>query len=447
MKISIITVFPELYEAFLATSLIKRAQEQHTVAFNLVRFSDMCEPKERIDEPTCGPGAGMIIKPEVLQKAIEFCEKKHGKGIKIFFSPQGDTLTQHTLKSFPGISDINAADTSAVDTSAVDTHLILVCTRYEGIDARVEEVFADHVISIGDYVLMGGDLAAQVFIEGLLRLLPDVVGTKESVEEESFSSHFLDYPAYGLPQVWHGKKIPDIVLSGNHGAINTWRKDQAAKKTVLHRFDWFRSSSPDKEAVALAKPHIPNHYVALMHSQILIKGKEGNRVGHSSVTSLDLHDIARSSATYGIQNMFMVSALDDQRAIMDELLNFWKSPEGKAYNRSRYQAISRVVPTPSLQEAIAHIEAQEGKKPLIITTSAKQHAHAQTINFNDQHTVWGHGRPVLFLFGTGQGLCDAVIAESDFLLVPVTGMTEYAHLSVRSAVAIILDRWIGLNPI
>ena len=131
---------------------------------------------------------------------------------------------------------------------------------------------------------------------------------------------------------------------------------------------------------------------------------------------------------------------------MNELLDFWKSDDGKSYNITRFQAVKRVVPIPSLQEAIDFIEKKEGKKPLLITTSAKQHPHKQTITFNEQGVVWRHNRPVLFLFGTGQGLADHIIDESDFLLVPITGLTDYTHLSVRSAIAVILDRWLGLNP-
>jgi len=434
MQISIITVFPELHEKFLSTSLMVRAQKNNLVSLDTpYGLLGTNGPKKvitkRIDEPVCGPGAGMIIKPEVIERAIETCEKKHGPSFKIFFSPQGKRLNQKMLQKLA--------------KTIPPRPLTLVCARYEGIDARVEEHYADEVISIGDYVLMGGDVAAQVFLEGFLRLIPGVVGKQESVEKESFSLSLLDYPEYGLPKEWKNKKIPEIVLSGNHGEIEKWRTDQACKKTLLNRFDWFRSSNPTKDTIEACKKHIPSHYMAIMHSEIMLKG---GRIGHSSVTSLDLHDTARSCATYGVENMFMVSGLKDQRNIMNSLLDFWKSDEGKKYNVTRFQAVSRVVPTPSLQETIEFIEKKEGKKPLIITTSAKEHTHSKKIDYSCQGDVWKLDRPVLFLFGTAQGLCDKIIDESDFLLVPINGMTDYAHLSVRSAVAIILDRWLGLNP-
>ncbi|MBU1007971.1 tRNA (guanosine(37)-N1)-methyltransferase TrmD [Candidatus Dependentiae bacterium] len=441
MIISIITVFPELYEQFLNTSLIKRAQEKRIISFNLVKLSDLCQPKERIDEPVCGPGTGMIIKPNLIDKAIEACEKQYGPGYKIFFSPQGEKLSQKLLQKKAQLF-LKEQSSHDSQTNSQD-HLVLVCSRYEGIDERVTTFYADETISIGDYILMGGDLPAQVFLEGFLRLIPDVVGKEASIEDESFSGPLLDYPEYGLPKVWNNLEIPEIVLSGNHAAIDQWRRDQACKKTVLERFDWFRSSEPSQEIIQNCAKSIPPHYVAIMHTDIVIKG---DRVGHSSVTSLDLHDTARSCATYGIKNMFMVSPLKDQQSIMRDLLDFWMSDEGKSYNLSRHTAVSHVVPTDSLAQTIEFIEKREGKKPLVITTSAKQHDHPKVIDYFSQKTVWKQGRPVLFIFGTGQGLADHIIDKSDLLLVPIKGLTGYKHLSVRSAIAIILDRWLGLNP-
>ncbi len=442
MKISIITVFPEVHDSFLRLSLIGRAIEKGLISIHTIRFSDFCQPKERIDEPTAGPGAGMILKPEVVEKAILHCEEQWGTGFKIFFSPQGTKLTQRVLKRLA--ESVNqATERPALVTPSTTPHLILVCSRYEGIDARVEQKYADLVLSIGDYVLMGGDVPAQVFLEGFLRLLPGIVGTWSSVEKESFSGPFLDHPEYGLPVEWHGMRIPDIVQSGNHAAIEAWRTEEACKKTMLRRFDWFASSQPSKEDCTRAQRIIPPHYVALMHTQV--KLKEGI-IGTTSITSIDLHDTARSCATYGIKNFFMVSPLVDQQAIMATLLNFWISEEGRQYNYSRHHAVSRVRTVHGLQDVIAAITAQEGTAPIIITTSAKYHDHPGKIDFTSHGRVWESGRPVLFLFGTGQGLADELITSSDFLLAPVQGMTDYNHLSVRSAIAIILDRWLGLHP-
>lgn len=441
INISIITVFPEIFTPFLKLSLIGRAVEKGLVSFNLVRFSDFCAPLERIDEPTAGPGAGMILKPEVVEKAINFCQERWGNGHKIFFSPQGKTLNQNVLKE---IAQKVLAQGPDVSTHATENsaHIILVCPRYEGMDARVEASYADSIISIGDYVLMGGDLPAQVFLEGFLRLVPGIIGKMESVEEDSFSGPFLDHPEYGLPTTWHNQTIPEIVQSGNHAAIKQWRRTEAAKKTMLKRFDWFVSQRPNTQALTLALQAIPPHYVALMHTQVLLK--DGS-IGTTSVTSIDLHDTARSCRMYNIKNFFIVTPLIDQQRIIKMFLDFWNSDTGRKYNESRYSAVRRVITTHQLDDIIQQITALEGKKPLVIATSAREHQHSTKIDYYSQGAVWQHDRPVLFLFGTGHGLDPALTSQCDFLLDPVTSMTDYNHLSVRSAIAIVLDRWLGLK--
>ncbi|MCK4650549.1 tRNA (guanosine(37)-N1)-methyltransferase TrmD [Candidatus Babeliales bacterium] len=445
MKISIITVFPQIYDSFLKVSLVARAIEKKLIKVKFIRFSDMIESTQRIDEPTCGPGAGMIIKPDVIQKAIEKSEKEWGKAFKIFFSPQGKKLSQPMLKHLAkNILKFEDKVSSKSNISESDSHIILVCSRYEGIDDRVLKYYADLVISIGDYVVMGGDIPAQIFLEGLLRLLPGVVGKKESVEQESFSSAFFDYPQYGLPVEWKEMKVPEMILSGNHAQIEKWRKDQAAKKTIENRFDWFISSKPTSQEIDIAKKFIPNHYVALMHTQVLV---QDGVVGNSSIASLDIHDIARSCATYDVKNYFIVTPLKDQQNILNSFLQFWRSDEGKEYNLSRYQAIEKVVPSLSLSVVMDYIKKKEDADPIIISTSArfKDFENKKWIDFFSQGRIFKKNRPVLILFGTGQGLCDQIIEKSDFLLQPVIGLTNYNHLSVRSAASIVLDRWLGVN--
>lgn len=444
MKISIITVFPEIHEPFIAASLLGKAIEKGVLSCNVIRLSSLVPPKERIDEPTAGPGAGMIIKPVLMQKAIDQAEQQYGPGVKIFFSPQGVKLDQRVLRQLSKELFSQPQEVSEVSSEATlkNDHLILICSRYEGIDARVEEHYADLVLSIGDYVLMGGDIPAQVFLEGILRLLPGIVGKQASVEEDSFSGALLDHPEYGLPVEWEGKKIPDIVLSGNHAKIEAWRKEEACKKTLKKRFDWFITNSPTEEQVAYARSVIPRHYLAVMHTQIVLKG---GQIGESSIASLDIHDVARSCATYGIEQFFIVSPLKDQRSILDTFLGFWRSQEGMEYNQSRFKSMQIVEPISSLTDVIEAIRAKEGKEPLIIATSAKQHNNVPAIDYHCQSMIWDYDRPILFIFGTGQGLADVVLDRCDYLLLPIYGLSSYNHLSVRAAVSIILDRWLGLD--
>lgn len=447
MKISIITVFPELFTEFLSTSLIKRAQDSGHLSFQIISFSELCAPKERIDSPSCGPGAGMLIKPEVVERAIEKAESTFGKGVRFFFSPQGKKLDQNLLKhyyqTYCASTDGKASEQDPVDTDK-QNHIILICSRYEGIDARVEQHYANEVISIGDYVLMGGDLPAQVFLEGFLRLMPGIVGKSESVEEESFSGPFLDHPEYTLPIEWHGMKVPDIVVSGNHEKIKEWRQEEAAKKTVVKRFDWLRAQPMGEKQKQLVRSIIPSHYVVLMHADVLVR--DGNKVGTTSITSIDLHDISRSSATYDLKKFFVLSSLEDQHLIMKTFLSFWQSDEGREYNKTRYDATSRIVPVRTLEEISTFIEKKDGAKPLLIATSAQNYDDAPSvIGYDDHEEVWQHNRPVLLILGTGQGLNPELVERCDYILKPLEGFSGYKHLSVRSAAAIIFDRWLGLK--
>jgi tRNA (guanine37-N1)-methyltransferase len=431
MNVSILTVFPELYEPFLRTSLIGRAQQNGLVSFHIQRFADWAEPKKRIDAPAFGHGAGMLIKPDMVEKVVEASEQNFGRAFRIVLSPQGERLDQQLLETI-------------VHRAQERSHLMLITARYEGLDTRVEQEYADLVVSIGDFVLMGGDLPAMVLLEGMLRLMPDVVGRKESVEHESFSGPFLDYPTYTEPVEWKGRMVPDIVRSGNHGAVDEWRKQQAAQKTIRQRFDWFRSQPVSEADKQLGCAYIPPHYVALMHADVLV-GSE-REPGVTSVTSVDIHDIARSSATYGIRGFSIVTPLYDQQKIVERFLHFWHEGFGKEYNESRYQAMKHTDVQPGIQDVIARIEKVEGKKPILIATSARPTGHEKEITYHDQHRVWQFDRPVLLIFGTGQGLSPELVEQCDFVLVPVEGCTAYNHLSVRSAAAIVLDRWLGLNP-
>lgn len=430
MHISIITLFPSLYEPFLHTSLVERAVDAGLVSFGVENLFLYTQARERIDNPTFGHGAGMLIKPDIIEKAIEKKESEQGQAYKLFFSPQGKKLDQRLLEKL-------------ASEFQEKKHIMLLPARYEGMDARVEEYYADCVLSIGDYVLMGGDLPAMVLIEGILRLVPEVVGKRESVEKESFSGPFVDYPEFTAPVTWKGLTVPDVIRSGNHKEITAWRRKEAARKTVLHHFEWLRTHVEKKEDKALAATSIPPHYAILMHDQVMLK--EG-REGTSSVTSLDIHDIARSARTFGLKKYFIVTPLIDQQKIIRKLLEFWHTDVGIDYNPQRHEALRSVVLVSSLDDALASVEKEEGKAPLLIATSAKPHEHPQMISYHDQEKVWSQAKPAVLIFGTASGLASSVLDRCDFLLGPIEGFSEFNHLSVRSAAAIVFDRWLGINP-
>lgn len=429
MKFSIATVFPQLYENFLDTSLLKRAQEKAAVSFDVVGFSSFCAPKERLDGPVAGHGSGMAIRPEVVQKIVEHQEAQHGKAFKIFVTPQGKKLDQRLVHT---LSEIFAKQ----------EHVMFFAGRYEGIDERAQSYYADLEVSVGDYVLMGGDLPVMIILESVMRYIPGVVGKTESVESDSFTGPFVDYPTYTVPpREWNGLSIPEVILSGNHAAMNEYRQDVAIKKSVINHFEWVRSRCvTDKDRKKVAKV-LPHHYVALMHDDVFLTEE---KVGTSSVTSLDIHDIARSSKTYGIKEYFLVTSLVDQQRIVAKFLQFWHEG-GVEYNKNRSDAIKLVSVKSSFDEVIDAIEKKEGKRPLVIATSACNNGHNAVITYKDQERVWQQERPVLFIFGTAKGLSNELIARCDYLLLPIEGFSYFNHLSVRSAVAIILDRWLGIN--
>ncbi len=429
MNVSILTVFPALYDQFLQTSLIGRAVTQGKLHPQLINFFNFVKPTERIDAPTFGHSAGMLIKPEVVQKAIDQQEGAHGRAVRIFFSPHGVKLDQRVLAAIA----LRAQENS---------HLMLICGRYEGMDARVETVYADFIVSLGDFVLMGGDVPAMVLLEGLLRLLPGIVGNKESVDHDSFSGAFVDYPEYTGPVTWQGLTVPEVIRSGNHNAMRVWRDSEAINRTVKDHFLWLREHAVRTEDQEKAAQFLPSHYVVLMHDQVNLPH---DRVGTTSVTSFDLHDVSRTCRTFGIKNYFMVTPLHDQQEIIKTMLNFWQEGVGIDYNKKRHEAISIASLKASLKEVQEAILEQEGKLPLLIGTSARAYPGIPGITYYDQRLVWRHERPVLFIIGTGKGLCSELLARCDYMLGPILGFSDFNHLSVRAAVSIILDRWLGIN--
>ncbi len=430
MNISILTLFPELYQTFWETSLLKRAQQKDLVSFSANSLFDYAKPKQRIDAPTFGHSSGMLIQPEVIQKAVEDIDGKYGKSFKIILSPQGRKLDQRYAKSL--WEKIKSSD-----------HIMLLASRYEGIDARVEQHYADEVVSVGDFITMGGDIPAMLLIECLLRYMPGIVGKQESVDQDSFSGAFVDHPEYTKPVDWKGMVVPEVLRSGNHAAIQKWRQEQAVQRTVKNHFNWLRSSELTHPQVQLSRKYIPSHYAALLHDDMYLKQ---GQIGTTSVTSIDIHDIARSAMTYGFEGFFITTPLQDQQKIVQKMLSFWNKKEvGGKYNKDRHEALAFVRLQDTLKSVVESIEAKEGKSPIIIGTSASSAHSVPLLTYDQQDVVWKENRPVLFLFGTGYGMSEKLLKQCDYMLHPLHGFSDFNHLSVRSAAAIIFDKWLGFS--
>lgn len=223
MRIDIISVFPKMFEPVLNSSILKRAQAKKKVRILIHDLRDYAVDKHRsVDDRPFGGGPGMVMKPEPLFRAVKGISSK-AIGYKpwvILMCPQGKTLTQKMAKKL-----------------SRRKHLILICGHYEGVDERVRQYLVDEEISIGDYVLTGGELPAMVLVDAVARLLPGVLGDKNSLNFESFEGNLLEYPQYTRPQDYQGMKVPAILLSGDHKKISLWREKEALKRTKKKRPD------------------------------------------------------------------------------------------------------------------------------------------------------------------------------------------------------------------
>lgn len=430
MKIFVSTLFPQLYTNFLSTSIIKRAILESKISIALEDMFSFVAPKERVDSEIVGHGSGMLLGAPIIEKVYNKVEENaNKKPFTIFFSPHGKMLNQDLLKK--------------LYVDIVDRPVLLFSGRYEGFDVRAEEKYADEIISIGDYVLFGGDLPVMVFLEGLLRLVPGVIGKQESVDGDSFSGPFLDHPHYAQPDVWHDKKVPAILKSGDHKKIAQWRLIESVKRTVTTNWNWLSQSVLTNTEKVLVKESIPNHYCVLLHNDVMIPG---GLVGNSSVTSIDIHDIGRSSTTYGISKYFVVTRLEAQYKLVEKFLQFWHQSDKAKINESRAFALKHVVLQSELLQVIDEITAHEGVAPITIVTSSRRNIdHQNMITYHDQGKIWKQKRPVLFIFGTSHGIDPMLIEKFDYKLLPLEGLEEFNFLSVRSAAAIVFDRWLGFN--
>lgn len=222
MRFTVLTIFPQMFTG-LEESMIKRAQEAELIDIKLIDFRDYAESKHKnVDDVPYGGGAGMVLKPEPIYRAVHDLECPQGKRKTVLLTPQGSVFNQ---KKALELADYN--------------ELVLLCGHYEGFDERIR-FLADEEISIGDYVITGGELAAMVIIDAVARLVPGVLGKKSSAEQDSHSQGLLEYPQYTRPSEYEGLSVPEILLSGHHGYIQKWRRKESLRRTFLRRPDLFQ---------------------------------------------------------------------------------------------------------------------------------------------------------------------------------------------------------------
>ena len=231
MRFDLVTIFPRLFDGPLGEGIVRRAVERGIVDITVHDLRDYTADRHRsVDDVSYGGGPGMVFKPEPLFKAVEAIRADGEVDAVILTSPQGRTFTQRDARRL-----------------AAMRRVVVLCGRYEGIDERVREALVTDEISIGDYVLSGGELPALVIVDAVVRLLPGAVGDEESVEVDSFSRGLLDFPHFTRPAEFRGLRVPDVLLSGNHEDIRRWRAREALRQTVKRRPDLLESAELDSE--------------------------------------------------------------------------------------------------------------------------------------------------------------------------------------------------------
>ena len=246
LRIDILTLFPEAFSGYLAHSIIGRAAEKQVVDIRLHNIRDFTHDKHNtVDDYPYGGGAGMVMKPDPIFEAVEFVKTENPASDCriVLLTPQGRLFTQELAGKL-----------------IEENHIILICGHYEGIDERVAQHLATDEISIGDYLLSGGEVAAMVIIDCLVRLLPGAIGSSVSLVEESHMEGLLEYPQYTRPPEYRGWKVPDVLLSGNHKEITDWRRAQSLRRTASRRPDLLNKASlTDKERKMLQSVDLNNN--------------------------------------------------------------------------------------------------------------------------------------------------------------------------------------------
>jgi tRNA (guanine37-N1)-methyltransferase len=430
--IHILTLFPDLFDGFLRESILGKALVEGRIAVHRTNFRDFADGKHKsVDDVPFGGGSGMVLMPG---PAVAALESLPAGTRKILLTPQGRRFDQ-----------------AAAVRLAAEERIALFCGRYEGFDERIR-AHVDEEISLGDFVMQGGEVAAMAVIEAVVRLLPGVLGNADSPREESFAAGLLEYPQYTRPREFRGCEVPEVLVSGHHEAIRRWRRKEALRRTVARRPDllaeverWSGGAVERWSGGAVERPgpdperRTPIHVVLIHHP---IKSRMGEIIT-TSVTNLDIHDIARASRTYGVASYHLVTPIVLQRELVQGVASHWLEGESGERVPERAEALALVRVAESLAAALEAIRAEAGKEPLVVMTTANARDRG-TVSYDDLRVrLATEERPVALCFGTGWGLADELLDRADLLLDPLQATSGYNHLSVRVAVGVALDRLFG----
>lgn len=431
MYYHIISLFPEWFQSPLQTALFAKADKAGIVTVDYINPRDFTEDKHRkVDDRPYGGGPGMVLMAQPIVDAVKSIQNP---GTIIVLTPVGEPLTQKLAKEL-----------------AQEENITLICGRYEGFDERLFSLLPIKRISVGEAILNGGEVAALAIIEATARLQTGYMGKNESGDDESFSNGLLEYPHFTRPETFQALPVPEVLQGGNHAHINQWRHQASLEMTLKHRPDFLENVELSHEDRKYLNSLIhfkrgKNIHIALLHHPVLLKSKV---TGTSSLTNLDIHDIARISCTYGISSFNVVTPLADQKELLHTLVKHWTKGAGAKSNPDRAKALNLVHAADSLDEAIETVRNISGTEPILIGTSAqpetdkkgreirKATPFCEIRKLLDDHAI-------LIVLGTSHGLAPEIIGKCNALLPPVRWVGNYNHLPVRAACAIMLDRLLG----
>ncbi|HEU0033608.1 MAG TPA: tRNA (guanosine(37)-N1)-methyltransferase TrmD [Kofleriaceae bacterium] len=434
MRFTVVTILPELIEPALGAGVVGRAREAGVIRVETVNPRDFTHDRHRtVDDTPYGGGPGMVMKPEPLLAAIAKARGDAGAHT-ILLTPTGAPLTQQRIRELAQLP-----------------HLALVCGRYEGIDERVIELAIDEQLSIGDYVLSGGELGALVIVDAVSRFVPGVLGEATSTDDESHAAGLLEYPQYTRPPVLtHGDRelaIPPVLTSGNHAAIAAWRRRESIERTARRRPDLFARFRPTKADAKLVPPLAARTHVALVHHPVFDRT---GKIVTTSLTNFDIHDIARSTLTYGLAAYHIVTPITSQREKAQHIADLWlEEARTPPRSGSRAGAMALVRTADAIESVIAELTTEYGRAPKLVATSARQESFPGIPRVTPAQLFAEASidpAPLLLLLGTGWGLADHMIPSVSRMLAPIEGSSDWNHLSVRSAAAILLDRLFARMP-
>ncbi len=426
MKFDIVTIFPGFFDSVFSSGVISRAVEKKTVEINVHDLRAYSAEKHgKTDDTPYGGGSGMLMTPEPIGNAIGRIREKGLRSAVILTTPKGEEFDDRKAQELCGFEQ-----------------LIILCGRYEGVDDRVSELYVDMKISTGKYINSGGEYACSLIVDAVSRYLPGVLGNTESLASESLTNGLLEYPQYTKPRTYKGKKVPEVLLSGDHEKIRRWRRRESIKSTFMQNPACLDDAQISEEEDAFLKKlkaeDSPGFrvYIALVHYPAYNSRLE---VVSTAFKSIDAHDISRDATTYGVKKFYLINPVEEQRRLAGRLVDHWIEGEGRNFNETKSKAFGIITIMSTIEEAVEQIEKIEGEKPKIVVTDAR---------FSDDMTgyralrerIFENTEPFLILFGTGWGLTLETIKAADYVLKPINGYSEFNHLSVRSAAAIVLDR-------